>query len=152
MPPRDTHTLDLFREFKPKPVVERFPEERVRGATHAARIARAVSEALKECGRSRDAVAQAMSEYLGEPVSRAMLDAYASPARASHAIPAHRLLALAVVTGAAKPLINALAADAGLIAIEAGYEALIRREMAREAAERLTREAAAADAQWKAGR
>lgn len=148
---RDAATIDLFKEFSPPPVVERYDAERVRGATHAARIARAVSEALKECGVSREAVACRMSDYLGDRVSRAMLDAYASTARAAHSIPAHRLVALAVVTGDRR-LLNVIVADTGCIAIDAKYEALIRREMAKEARDRLDREIASSDAQWRAGK
>ena len=148
---RDSSTPDLFRDFTPPPVVARYEAERVRAATMSMRLARAVSEALRNCGRSRDVIAHLMSEWLGEPVSAAMLDAYASAARDKHNIPAHRLIALAAVTRDAR-LINALLADTGLIAVDEKYEALIRREMAKEARERLDREIAAADATWRAGR
>jgi hypothetical protein len=146
---RDTRTLDLFRDVKPAPVVERFAEEELRCPDHAGRIARAVAAALKYYDRA--AVAQEMTAYLGERTSKAMLDAYASQAREDHNIPAHRLVALAVITGSAK-LINAMLAGTGLIAVEEKYEALIRREMAKEAIEKLQREAQARDAEWKAAR
>lgn len=148
---RDPATPDLFRDFAPPPVVARYEAERVRAATMSMRLARAVSEALRGCGRSRAVIAHLMSEWLGEPVSEAMLNAYSSGARDKHNIPAHRLIALAAVTRDAR-LINALLADTGLIAVDEKYEALIRREMAKEARERLDREIAAADATWRAGR
>ncbi|MEX0753226.1 MAG: hypothetical protein WD073_09925 [Xanthobacteraceae bacterium] len=148
---RDTATADLFRDFEPKPAVARYAPERVRAATCTARLARAVSETLKDCGHSRDVVAYRISEYLGERVSTDMLHAYSSTAKEKHSIPAHRLVALAVVTGDTR-LANALLADTGMIAVDARFEALIRREMAREARDRLDREIAAADAQWRAGR
>lgn len=148
---RDTNTPDLFRDFTPPPVVARYDADRVRAATMTMRVARAVSEALKTSGRSRDVIAHLMSEWLGETVQPSMLDAYASAAREKHNIPAHRLIALAAVTQDAR-LINALLTDTGLIAVDAKYEALIRREMAKEARDRLDREIAAADATWKAGR
>lgn len=148
---RDTSTPDLFRDFTPPPVVARYDAERVRAATMTMRLARAVSEALKNSGRARNIVAHLMSEWLGESVSEAMLGQYASPANDKHNIPAHRLIALAAVTKDAR-LINALLADTGLIAVDEKYEALIRREMAKEARDRLDREIAAADATWKAGR
>lgn len=148
---RDTDTPDLFRDYTPPTVVDRYDHERVRAATVPMRVARAVSEALKNSGRSRDIIARLMSDWLGETVQPSMLDAYASAARDKHNIPAHRLIALAAVTKDAR-LINALLADTGLIAVDEKYEALIRREMAKEARDRLDREIAAADATWKAGR
>lgn len=50
-------------------------------------------------GNSRAVVAAKMADVLGEPVSKEMLDAYASPARTEHRVPASRLLALVAVTG-----------------------------------------------------
>lgn len=50
-------------------------------------------------GRPREIVAAEMSVLLGEDVSKAMLDAYASPARSDHKVPFSRLMALIVVTG-----------------------------------------------------
>ena len=148
---RDALTLDLFRDFEPKPVVDRFPEEQVRAATLRERVARAVSAALKAYDGEREAIAAEMSEYLGERVTKAMLDQYASQANAQHAIPAHRLIALAIGAGDAR-LINALLIDTGLVAVNAQYEPLIMREMANHAIKRLQRKAAASDAQWRAGR
>jgi hypothetical protein len=150
---RDPLTLDLFASLEPKPVVERFDEPQVRASTLAERMARAVSTALKEFDADRALVATEMSAYLGgETVSKAMLDQYASQTNsATHAIPAHRLIALAIVTGDAR-LINALLADTGLVAVNAKYEPLIRREMTREAIEKLQRQAHASDAEWKATR
>jgi len=148
---RDTSTIDLFRDYQPKSVVARFAPEEVRAANCAARIAKAVSAALKKNGRSRATIAQLMSEYLGETVTDQMLNAYASQANERHNIPTHRLIALAVVTGDIR-VINAMLQDTSFIAIDARFEALIRRELAREARDKLDREAASADAEWKASR
>jgi hypothetical protein len=49
-------------------------------------------------GKSREVIAAEMSVLLDEPISRAMLDAYSSPARPDHKVPASRLFALLVVT------------------------------------------------------
>ncbi|MCX9146590.1 hypothetical protein [Erythrobacter sp. WG] len=49
-------------------------------------------------GESREVIAAKMSEVLDEPISRAMLDAYASPARTEHKVPMSRALALLLVT------------------------------------------------------
>ena len=59
-------------------------------------IARMVSEALK--GGDRGLIAARMSVLLDEEVSKAMLDAYASPARDGHNISFARTRALIAVT------------------------------------------------------
>jgi hypothetical protein len=148
---RATAHPDLFRDYAAPTVVERYEPERMRAATITMRVARAVSEALKNDGRPRAAIAGEMSAYLGDTVTEHMLDQYASPSNDKHNIPAHRLLALLVVTGDAR-LINAVLADTGLVAVAEKYEVLIRRELAKEARDRLDREIAATDAQWRAGR
>jgi regulatory protein CII len=148
---RDGSTLDLFLDYEPRSVVARFDEHVVRASNDRGRVARAVAATLRDHDGERAAIAQEMSSYLGERVSEAMLNRYASQGAEEHAISAHRLIALAVITGDAR-LINALLADTGLIAISEKYEALIRREQAREAAERLQRVAASADAEWRAKR
>jgi hypothetical protein len=61
-------------------------------------VSAAVADALHGDERSREEIAARMSELLGEDVSRAMLDAYASPAREEHKVPMSRLLALIAVT------------------------------------------------------
>jgi hypothetical protein len=62
------------------------------------RVAVTVGSILASDPRSRDEIAGAMSALLGEEVSRAMLDAYASPARDGHRISVSRMIALVVVT------------------------------------------------------
>lgn len=148
---RDTRTLDLFRDIEPAAVVERYDEAQVRAATLPARIARAVATTLKDYDGDRSSLAAEMTSCLCERVTENMLNQYASQANAQHAIPAHRLIALAIVASDAR-LINALLADTGLIAVLSKYEPLIAREMQLEAIEKLQRKVAANDAQWKASR
>lgn len=150
MPRRDTSTLDLFRDYTPAPVVPRFDAERIKAWSPARRLSRAIAETLDCCGHTRDEVAAAMTEHLGERMSKAMLDAYASPEK-PHAISAQRLAALVAVTGDARAL-NALLNEIGLIAIPQRYEALLRREKAREDKLQAEREEQAADAEWRARR
>lgn len=150
MPRRDGNTLDLFRDLVPTPVVPRFGDDDVKAWTPARRLSRAIAKTLDECGRSREEIASALSEHLGERVSKALLDAYASPEK-PNAISAQRLAGLVVVTGDARAL-NTLLSAAGLIVVEAKYEALLKREKAREIKERAEREEQAADAEWKARR
>ena len=96
--PGDKTTLDLLA-WEPPELVERYEEVTVRAATLRARIAKAVSETLKEAEGSREDIAARMSEWLGEDISKHMLDAYASEAREEHTIPFLRVLALLHVTG-----------------------------------------------------
>ncbi|MBX3580791.1 MAG: hypothetical protein KF810_02695 [Rhizobiaceae bacterium] len=148
---RDSTTPDLFRDYQPAPVVERFDAEAVQAWSMQARLSKAVALTMDEAGRGRDEIAAAMSEVLKASVSKAMLDGYASQAREQHSISAVRLAALVIVTGDARAL-NVLLEDAGLIVIPKKYEALLRREKAREIKERAEREEQAADAEWKAGK
>lgn len=62
------------------------------------RINAMVGTVLASDPRPREVIAAEMSVLLDEPVSRAMLDAYSSPARSDHKVPASRLLALLAVT------------------------------------------------------
>jgi hypothetical protein len=57
-----------------------------------------VGTVLASDGRPREVIAAEMSVLLDDTVSKAMLDAYSSPARPDHKVPASRLLALLVVT------------------------------------------------------
>lgn len=148
---RDTRTLDLLRDYEPPPVVERFDPEEVKAWSLAGRLSKAVSRALNDADQSRDEIAAAMSQVAGETVSKALLDKYASTAAEDHKISALRLMALVAVTGDVRPL-NTLLADIGFIVVPKKYEALLRREQAKAAAERAAREADAADAEWKASR
>lgn len=147
---RDEITLDLFRDFEPPEVVARFPAEQVRAETLAGRLSRAVKATLDAFARPRADVAQAMTDFLGEDCSRAMLDKYASQG-AEHTISAARLAALVAVTGDPRPL-NALLESIGLIVVPKRYEWLIRRERALELQRLAEKEAAAADVQWRAKR
>lgn len=61
-------------------------------------VASAVSYALKDDDRTRDEIAGALSAMVDQPVSKFMLDAYASEARDQHAISVDRFLALIAVT------------------------------------------------------
>lgn len=63
-----------------------------------ARIARTVAEILKHDDRDRSVIAAEMTVLLAEEVSKAMLDAYASPARDGHNISFSRMLALIAVS------------------------------------------------------
>ena len=94
----DTQTMDLL-SWEPTPIVEAFEPRLVRASSLRSKIARAVSEAMKDWIGDREILAEKMSEWLGEDVTHNMLNAYASEAREDHSIPYLRLLALVHVTG-----------------------------------------------------
>jgi hypothetical protein len=94
---RDPYTHDLLSWQPPEPV-QRFEPDQVRAASLDQRLCKAMALALKHCGLDRVDVADRMSEFLGESVSVAMLNAYVSPARETHKISVVRFMALVHVT------------------------------------------------------
>ncbi len=81
-------------DWQPPQTVARFQDDQVRAVSISDRLCRGISVALREAPYNRDQVATRMSEFLGQPVSVNMLDAYASQARGQHNISAVRLVAL----------------------------------------------------------
>jgi hypothetical protein len=153
----DTQTLDLLSWQAPE-VVRNLPAELVRAESLRGRIARSVALVLKESTMSRDDIARRMSDFLGEEVSKAMLDAYASQAREEHTISAIRLVALAHATddiGALQilidPLDHAVVPNRYVCAIEAEIKSERAAELER-AADEMRQEASAARRQWRARR
>lgn len=149
MKKRDAFSLDLFRDYQPEPVVERFADDAVKAWSVAGRLSKAIALTIEDSGLSREDISQAMSDMTKTSVSKAMLDAYTSQAKEQNQISAVRLAALVAITGDARAL-NVLLEEAGLIAIPKKYEALLKRERARELRALLEREEQAADAEWRA--
>ncbi len=80
----DTRTPDLFEV--PVPVVP----TPGRG-NYAAQVSELVASVLKHSLHDRYEIAAQMSRYSGDDVSKHMLDAWSSPARADHNIPLYRV-------------------------------------------------------------
>lgn len=97
--PRDLKTLDMFSEWQPPEVVQRFEDVRVRASTLRQKLALGVAETLKGSDLERPDIAEKMADWLGEDVSKNLLDRYASQAAEEHVIPLLRLIALIHVTG-----------------------------------------------------
>lgn len=121
---RDTSTLDLFRDFVPPAVALSF-QDAPQGGGLASRISRAIARALKDCGKSREEIAAAMSERLGTAVTVTMLDAYASEAKAGHQITVERFVALVHATGQ-KQLMGFLGAEFDLSVVPSKFEPVIQ--------------------------
>lgn len=149
MAKRDAFTMDLFSEYKPTKVVDRFDAERVQAWSLAGKLAKAIALTMEDSRMSRDEIAAQMSELTKSSVSKGMLDTYSSQARENNQISAVRLAALVAITGDARAL-NVLLEEAGLIVVPKKYEALLKRERARELRDAMDREIQNADAQWKA--
>lgn len=79
-------TGDLLSWREPASVAQAFSPEQIRAASLRTSLCRAVALAIKESGKDRESIAREISAYLGEEVSRHMLDAYASEAREDHVI------------------------------------------------------------------
>ena len=90
--------LDLLA-WEPPQAVARFPAEAVRGASLSTRMCRAVAAALKESDLPREKIAREMGAFLGQEVSKNMLDSYASQAREGHVITLLRFIGLLHATG-----------------------------------------------------
>jgi hypothetical protein len=148
---RDAFTIDLFREYQPSNVVDRFDDEQVKAWSTGGRLAKAIAICMEDSGLTREEIAVQMSEITKASISKALLDAYASQAKEQNQISAVRLAALVAITGDARPF-NVLLEEAGLIVVPKKFEALLKRERARELRQQLEREEQAADAQWRANR
>ncbi len=95
----------------------KYKPEDVRSATIKGKISLAVSRTLKDDPRTREEIAQAMSDWLGEKVSKEMLDAYASQARSKHKLTPDRMWALIEVTRDIR-LLREMAESVGYVVME----------------------------------
>lgn len=151
MAKRDRLTPDLFNDWQPPEVAVSMPADAVRGGTLRTQIARAVSRALKDCGKSREQVAAAMSAYLDQEISKNMLDAYASPSREEHHISLERFVALIDATGSFG-LLGFIASEFGHVVVPEKYRDLIEMHMIDEQLEKQNARKQALMARWKAAR
>jgi hypothetical protein len=125
-------------DWQPPEAVTRFPEEQVRAASFAARVSRAVAVALADADVDRETIAARMSSFLGERVSPAMLDAYASQAREDHRISVPRLMGLLHATRDRR-LLELIAEPMGWAVIERRHLPLIEVAAIREHEDELRR-------------
>lgn len=141
----DHKTLDLLSWQPSSPKVERFDEQTVRAATINGKVALAVSRILADAKAreneplEREDVARRMSEFLGEEVSKNMLDAYASQSRQDHKISVVRAVALMHATQDFR-LLTLLAEEIGLTVIPRKYEGTVREAILAEKIEELNGE------------
>lgn len=84
---KDDRTLDIFAVPRAAMTVPGF-------GNYAAQVSELVSEMLKSTELDRYEIAARMSRLSGDDVSKNMLDAWASPARADHNLPFYRAVLL----------------------------------------------------------
>lgn len=135
---RDPYTKDLLAWEPPQPVVK-FPADQVRAASLDQRLCKAMSLALKESAWSRETIASRMSEFLGERISLAMVNAYVSPARGTHQINVVRFAALIHVTQDRR-LLELLAELFGWSVVDERYADAIKEVELAEKAEEIGRQ------------
>lgn len=149
----DRLTLDLLAWEPPEPPAVRYDEPEavaVRAASLRASVIRAMRMAESASGKSRDQIAAEMSEYLGEDVSKPVLDQYMSEAREDYTVNVVRFLAFLHVTGDRRPL-TLLAEPFGLALIDDRYLAAVEEAMCAEKIEELQKRAGHARRRWKGG-
>ena len=135
-PPPGARQTDLL-EWQPPEPVRRFDDKLVQAASAEQRVARAIAAAL--LGSDRAEIGRQMGDYLGKPVSKAMVDAYASPGREDHVISITRFIALLQVTGDRR-LLELIAEPLGWAVIERRYLPLIELAAVREREDELRRQ------------
>lgn len=114
-------------------------------------IARALSQAMSQSGKSREQIAMDMSEFLSAETTKNMLDAYASPSRDEHRIPIDSFIALIFATEGFG-LLGFVAEQFGFVVVPEKYSALIKLHLIDEQMERQSQRKAALLGKWKAGR
>lgn len=120
--PRRKRCMNTFELFGDLPeAMPKFEKEDVRAGTIEGKIALAVSRILKDDGRSREDIASAMADWLGDTkMSKPMLDAYSSSAREEYKITVARFWALLEVTKDVR-LLQEIAQSIGYVVMEERY-------------------------------
>lgn len=144
---RDTQTYDLLAWEPPQPA-KAFAPEKVRAASLRSMVCRALAAALKECGKDRERVATDITDFLGEPCAKSMLDAYASEAREEHTIPLVRFLGVVHATGDIR-LLQVLANQFGWAVVPAKYLPAIEEAIIADKIEELQQRRVMARKTWK---
>lgn len=150
---RDPLTKDLFDWQPPRVAVGYSPDVAGRGRLDN-RIARLIAQALRDArdaGATRAEVAKRISDYLGRPVSEAMLSKWASEAAEDHRIPLDAFVALIEATGA-KALLGWMPSMFGMAVIEAEYAELIEAQLLKEHLAEIEARISALDARRRARR
>jgi len=135
---RHPNQADLFEIQKVFEV--RAPNKLTKALDFNRRISMAMSEAIRECGKSREAICAEMTDLLGyddgKEMTVAQLNAYTSCARETHTISLVRFVAFARVTGCTW-LYDVMLHDEGLTILEGEEAYLARASLLRKQAQEL---------------
>lgn len=148
------HGRDPLMNWQPPGVSVGYgPEVTGRGSLEN-KIARIIGQALRDArdeGINRASVARAMSDYLGRPVSEAMLNKWSSEASEDHRIPLDAFMALVRATGAHQ-LLGFAPAEFGLAVIASEHAEMITLHLIREKRQQLEEQERALEAKLKAAK
>jgi len=150
---RDPLTKDLF-DWQPPKVAVGYSADVIGRGRLDNKIARIIAHALRDAreeGMTRAAVSRGLSDFLGRPISEAMLNKWSSEGSEDHRIPLDAFIGLVQVTGA-RDLLGFVPGEFGLTVIEDEYAELIRLHMIREKKAQLDAEEQMLMARWKAKR
>lgn len=145
----DNLTGDLLG-WQPPKVEAGFDAGTIRGSRIASQISQVVAAALK--GHDREVVAQRMSAELGYPISKLMLDNYASERAEAHKISLERFIALIEATDCVDAL-DFIASRLGHIVVPERFGAIIEMNLIEQHEAELARHKQAVQAKlrgWKA--
>ncbi len=146
---RDTDTMNLLDWTPPAVPAMRYekPEE-VRAAGLRSSFLRAMRLAEEASDKSREQIASDMAAYLGEEVSKAVLDQYMSESRETYTINVIRFLAFIHATRDFR-LLSLLAEPFGLAVIEEKYLGAVEEAMCAEQMEALDKRRVLARRKWR---
>jgi hypothetical protein len=148
---RDTKTLDLLA-WEPPVIVQSFPAEKIRAADLRVLVAKVVSLALKDCASPREEIANTIGDWLGENCTEAMLNAYSSEARGDKVPSLVRFIGIAHATGAAQPMLQAVAELFDLAVIPTRYVSAVEDAMLSDRVEELQHRQRVKRREWKGAR
>lgn len=144
----DKLTADLF-SWEPPKVAAGFDDGAVRGSRIGNQISQVVKLALQ--GHDRTAVAERMSEELGQTISLNMIEKYASEAAEAHKITLERFVALIEATGCIDALAF-LAERFDHVVVPERYAAIVELHLLEEHEQEIARRKQAALAKAKGWR
>lgn len=143
----DDGTLDLLA-WQPPAVAESFGTDRVRGHSDRIRMARAIAEAIKDSGRTRDDIHADMVAHLGHEISRNTLDRVTAPSAEAHELVTSKLIAFLRVVSDIR-VANELLRGTGFAAIPAHYLGAIEEAICLDQKEQLDERIRRARRTWK---
>ncbi len=143
----DNNTLSLL-DWQPPKIAARFDPAEMSLSTFPGRLCHALRLALAECGKDRKTVAAEMTEFLGETVTKHMVDSWVSEAKDGNTINVIRFHALIQVTGDPR-LLSVIADDSDHLVVPAKYQAAVEEAMVSDQIEELTKQKDALRKAWK---